>query len=322
MEYASIPGTGKPASRIVLGTMIVSAREQERSDALLDAAYESGITTLDTAWVYGGGESERGIGAWLRKRGLRDKVVLISKGCHHNADRKRVTPFDLTADLHDSLARLGTDSIDIYMLHRDDPSAPVGPIVETLNAHLHAGRIRAFGGSNWTHARLREANAYAERHGLVPFTVSSPNFGLAEQVEDPWGPGCVSLGGPRNAEAREWYASTGTAIFAYSSLGRGLFSGRITRENYKETADGACARAYCHEVNFRRLDRVRELAERKGVSTAQVALAWVLSQPLNTFALVGAASAEECQANNAALDIKLTPAECAWLDLRAETPEG
>ena len=97
-----------------------------------------------------------------------------------------------------------------------------------------------------------------------------------------------------------------------------MFSGRITRENCEEVADGACRKAYCHEVNFRRLDRATELAGKKGVSVAQIAMAYILSQPLNVFAIVGAANRDECEANAAALDIRLSEEELAWLDLRDE----
>lgn len=319
MDYGTIEGVDKKISRIVLGSMIINRTEREKSFALLDTAAEAGITAIDTAHVYAGGDSERAIGEWMAERGNRDATVILSKGCHHNADRRRVTPFDLASDLHDSLTRLKTDYIDVYVLHRDDPDVPVGPIVEALNEQREAGRIRAFGGSNWTHERLREANAYAEAHGLVPFRVSSPNFGLAEQVENPWGDGCVSLSGPAREEARRYHAEAELAVFAYSSLARGLFSDRVTRENFKETADGASQRAYCHEVNFRRLDRVRELAEAKGVSVPQIALAWVLRQPLDVYALVGAASGAEIRANLAALELPLTEDELAWLDLRQKT---
>lgn len=319
MQYGQVPGVGKPVSRIVLGTMIVNAGDYERSADLLDAATELGGTTLDTAHVYGGGNSERAIGRWMDERGNRDRVVILSKGCHHNQDRRRVTPFDIAADLHDSLARLRTDHIDIYLLHRDDPEVAVGPIVDALNEHHARGRIGAFGGSNWTHRRIAEANAYAEAHGLVPFAASSPNYSLAAQVEDPWGGGSVTLSGPANADPRQWYRDAGLAVFAWSSLARGLFSGRITRENYEELADGACRRAYCHEENFQRLDRARALAEDRGIAVAQIALAYVLSTPLDLFALVGAASREEFQACIDASAVELTPAEMAWLNLeRAE----
>ena len=320
MKYGRIDGLNKPVSRVVLGTMIVTIAEKERSFALLDAACEAGINAVDVAHVYGGGQSERCVGAWLREHGVRETFVIITKGCHPNQDRKRVTPFDLAADLHDSLARLQTDYIDVYLLHRDDPSVPVGPIVRALNEHHRKGRIRAFGGSNWSHQRIQEANDYARKHGLVPFTASSPNFGLAEQVEDPWGPGCETISGPGKAEARAWYRRNRMPVLAYSSLGRGLFSGRMTRDNFKEISDGACARAYCHEVNFQRLDRARQLAAERGVNVTQIALAYVLQQPLKTFALVGAASKEECVANAAAVEIKLSAKELAWLDMGGECP--
>jgi len=324
MLYGNVRGIDKPVSRLVLGTMIINTRELEKSFALMDAAFELGCTTLDTAHVYAGGDSERAIGRWMEERGNRDKVIVLSKGAHPNADRKRVTPFDITADLHDSLTRLRADYIDIYMLHRDDPGVPVGPIVECLNEHLQAGRIRAMGGSNWRHERIQEANDYAEAHGLVPFAASSPNFGLAEQVEDPWGPGCVSLSGPDEAEARKWYQESQMPVFAYSSLGRGFFSGRITRENFEDLKqkgmiDGACLRAYCHETNFKRLDRVQILAKEKGMTVPQIATAYIMNQLLNVFALVGAANRDEFKANVEACKLKLTPEEIAWLDLRSDS---
>ena len=322
MEYGSIVGLDKPVARIVLGTMIVNAQEPERSRALLDAVFERGGNTLDTAHGYAGGNSERGIGDWMQARGVRDEVVIITKGCHHNADRKRVTPFDLTSDLFDSLARLRTDTIDLYFLHRDDPDVPVGEIVDVLNEHYAAGRIRAFGGSNWTHERIAEANAYARTNGLVPFVASSPNYGLADQIENPWGEGCVTLSAPRNADARAWYQREAMPVFAYSSLARGLFSGRVTRANYSETVemlDGACRRAYCHEPNIQRLDRAHELAAEKGITVPQLVLAFLFASPLDVFPIVGAANGDEYAENLAAFDVELTSQECAWLDLESDT---
>lgn len=322
MEYGTIPGVNKPVARLVLGSMFVSTIERERCFALLDDVFALGGNTFDTAHIYAGGNSERLLGEWMETRGNREQVVILTKGCHHNADRKRVTPFDLASDLFDSLARLRTDYVDIYVLHRDDPSVPVGPIVEALNEHHAAGRIRAFGGSNWAHQRIAEANAYAESHGLVPFTVSSPNYGLADQIEDPWGGGCVTLSGPANAEARAWYAQNQMPIFAYSSLARGLFSGRITRENFfqlRATLDNACLKAYCHEPNFQRLDRAFILAAEKGITVPQVALAFILRSSLNVFPLVGAVSKKEFAENIVALSVSLTPEERAWLDLERDT---
>ncbi|MDA3963432.1 MAG: aldo/keto reductase [Planctomycetota bacterium] len=315
MNTLPVIGSPRPASRIALGTMIVNRNERERSFALLDAALAAGITTLDCAHGYAGGESERCIGDWLTDRGCRDAVTILTKGCHPNADRKRVTPDDIGSDLRDSLARLKTDQVDIWLLHRDDTSVPVDEIVDCLARHHAAGRIGAYGGSNWTHQRIAEANAYAASKGLPAFTASSPNFSLAEQVNDPWGPGCVGIGGPQQAEARAWYAEQDIRIFCYSSLARGLFSGRITRDNFSDVADGACATAYCHEVNFRRLDRAQALADARGLSVAQVAMAWVLNHSLDVVACCGAANAEEIAGVVAAAEAKFDQVTMDWLDL-------
>ncbi|MDP6359783.1 MAG: aldo/keto reductase [Planctomycetota bacterium] len=317
-----IPGIDKPISRIVLGTMILDTDRKEECFAFLDAAYECGINTFDTAAVYAEGASERCLGMWCAERGLREKVVILDKGCHQNADRKRVTTFDLAADLHDTLARLQTNCIDLYMLHRDDPSVPVGPIVQALNEHHKAGRIKAFGVSNWSLHRIREAIRYAVDHDLQPFAANSPNYGLAEQVENPWGPGCTSLSGPDNKADRDWHIETQMPVFAYSSLGRGLFSGRLLRDNYREIADDVCERAYCHEVNFQRLDRAMEMARQKGVSVPQIALAFVLNSRMNIFALVGAASREEIEQCVAVRDIRLSEAELTWLETGSVEPSS
>ena len=130
----------------------------------------------------------------------------------------------------------------------------------------------------------------------------------------PWRPGCVSLSGPRNRAERDWHVARQMPVFAYSSLGRGLFSGRVSRENFEELADGACQRAYCHEVNFQRLDRAREMAEQKGLTVTQLALAYVLNSPMAAHAIVGAANREEIEQCAAAGDIILSEEERSWLD--------
>jgi aryl-alcohol dehydrogenase-like predicted oxidoreductase len=320
MEYGKVKGLDKPVSRIAQGTMVLRPDKAEQGFALLDAVFAAGCNTFDAAHLYGGGSCERLLGQWIEERGLREQVVILTKAAHHSADRKRVTPFDIAADLHDSLARLRTEYIDLYVLHRDDPAVPVGPIVEVLNEYRAKGRIRVFGGSNWTTERLQEANEYAEAHGLVPFAVSSPNFSLAEQVEAPWAD-CVTISGPQNAAARAWYAAQRMPLFTWSSLARGFFSGRLTRQNFEEikpTLDPSTVRAYCCEANFQRLDRAGELARERDRSVPQIALAYVLQQPLEIYALVGCETPEEFLANTGALEIALTQEEMEWLDLRRQ----
>ncbi len=319
MKYGSVAGIEKPVARIVQGTVMIRSEEEgdeERSFALLDEVFAHGGTTFDTAHQYGGGDCERTFGRWVRERGLREEVVIIGKGAHHNEDRKRVTPFDITGDLYDSLARLGSDYIDLYLLHRDDPSVPVGPIVEVLNEHKAEGRIHAFGGSNWRPERLREANDYAARNGLTPMVASSPNLSLAVQFVEPW-PDCVSISGAEGQEDRGWYEETRMPLFTWSSLAGGFFSGRFTRDNldtFEAYLDRICVVTYCHEENFGRFDRAEVLAREKGLSVPQVALAYALDQPLEVFALVGCNTGDEFRANVEAGAVGLTPEELAWLE--------
>ena len=314
MHYATIPGVEKPVSRLVQGTAMINGSNQEWGLSLFDSVFELGCNTFDTAHGYGGGQTERVLGRWMRERGLQDQVVIITKASHPNADRKRVTPYDITSDLHDSLVRLQLDTIDLYLLHRDDPAVPVGPIVEVLNEHKAAGKIKVFGGSNWSRQRIQEANEYAAAHGLTPFAISSPNFSLAEQFQEPW-PDCISIS--KDAESRAWYAQNQMPLFAWSSLAGGFFSGRFTRDNlgtFDQYFDKVCVDTYCYEANFQRFDRAAQMAQEKGVSVAQAAMAYVVNQPLNLFPLVAHESRDELAANLAAFDLKLTSDELAWLE--------
>ncbi|MCC6483946.1 MAG: aldo/keto reductase [Armatimonadetes bacterium] len=319
MQYGQIPGIDKPFSRLVQGTTMIGSGDIDGSFALLDGVLELGYTVFDTAHIYGGGDNERTLGRWISDRGVRDRVVILAKGAHLNADRRRVTPWDITSDLYDSLARFKTDYIDLYVLHRDDPDFPVEPIVDILNEHARAGRIRAFGGSNWTHDRIQQANSYATANGLIPFAVSNPQFSLAVQKEEPWDE-CVSITGPEGAQARKYYQESQIPLLLWSSVAGGFFSGRFRRDNLDSFTDGSdqlCVRCYATEENFQRLDRAEEMAAGKGVTAYQIALAWVLAQPQNTFPLVGARTVEEARQNAEALEIKLTPQESAWLNLES-----
>ena len=323
MQYGNVPGVTKPISRLLQGTAntIFDPSKPAQAFALLDLAMEHGVNTFDTAHCYGEG-NESTLGRWVRERNVRDQVVILAKGAHpygHN----RVTPEDIESDMTESMKRQGLDYFDLYVLHRDDPSVPVGPIVEALNAHQKAGRIGAFGGSNWSYTRIAEANAYAQEHGLTPFAVSSPNFSLAEQYEEPWD-GCVSISGPQGEAAREWYAQHNVALMPWSSMAGGFFSDTYHRDNLETFAKDdyfaqLCIKCYCGETNFQRLDRARELAKSKGLSVAQIAVAFSVSQPLNLFLLISSLTRDQFAANVAALDLKLTSQEIAYLDLKVDS---
>jgi len=320
MEYGTIKGIEKRTSRLVQGTIMLWEKHREESFTFLDRLAQLGCTTFDTAHSYNNGESDSVLGRWMELRGNREDMVIIGKSAHPDGDRKRVTAADIDKDIRESLERLRTDYMDLHLLHRDDPTVPVGPIVEELNAQREAGRIRAFGGSNWQPARIQEANDYAGAHGLVPFVASSPNYSLAVQAEEPW-EDCISIGGEENAEKRVWYQESRMPVLAWSTLGRGFFRGNLTKENFSEMRDDleeCCVRAFCTTENFLRLERVQALAQARNHSIAQVALAYLFHQPLDLFAMVGCTRPESFQECVGALEIKLSDSEIEWLDLRRE----
>jgi aryl-alcohol dehydrogenase-like predicted oxidoreductase len=309
MKYAPFAPLNRDLSRLVLGSMVFNPEAPELADTLLDAWFEAGGNIVDTAHVYHGGHSERILGRWLEARNLRSEVVILTKGAHHNADRRRVTPEDILCDLRDSLARLRTDTIDLYLLHRDDPDVPVEEIVDALNEQYQAGRIRAFGGSNWSTARLDAANAYAAREGLVGFTASSVHLSLAQPGGEIW-PGCLDA---RSEADRTWYRDRQLPLFAWSSQARGFFSGTFTPENIAENE--LMQRVYGRPGNWERLRRAGELGRERGFSAIQVALAWVLHQPFPVFPIIGPATVDELSSSLRALELELSPDELAWLDL-------
>ena len=320
MKYGTVKNVGKPVSRLVMGMASLPGNDMEEKFCLLDEVFALGINTFDTAAIYRN-DSEECLIKWIADRGIRDQVVLLTKGAHPNKWRKRVTPYDILSDVSDSLAKPGADYIDIFMLHRDDPDVPVEPIIDILNRLYEAGKIRSFGCSNWTAERVQRANEYAQKFGMLGFSSVSPNYGLAVQVNDPWRGGCVSLTGDSAEEERRYYRENQMPIFAYSSLGRGFFSGKFRsdeQEKAKTFLDRPALVGYFSENNFERLKRVELLAEKIHAKVPQIALAWTLQSGLNVFPIVSAKTGERMKENIRALDVKITPDEAAWLNLEKD----
>ena len=164
MKCQNIKCIDKPLSRIIYGCTTEAMMKGQNVNKLLDEIYALGINTFDTAENYG--LSEVSLGNWMKERNNRNKVVVITKGCHPYDGVDRMTPEYLKQDIEQSFRRLQTDYIDIYLLHRDVLEVPVGPIVEVLNEYYKDGKIGALGGSNWTVERIREADNYAKEHNL------------------------------------------------------------------------------------------------------------------------------------------------------------
>ena len=304
MTYGEIAGVGKSMSRLVMG--VDNQTTMPHTAVMFDDFFERGGTCFDTAYIYGGGKCERVLGRWVEDRGLRDQVVILGKGAH----TPHCTPEAVGPQLAESLDRLRTDHVDVYMLHRDDPAVPVGEFVDALNEQRAAGRARVFGVSNWSIERVEAANAYAAEHGMAGVSAISNNFSLARMVEPVWA-GCVSS---NDAPWRAWLARTRTPLMPWSSQARGFFTGRAAPEDH---SDPELVRAWYADDNFERLARAREMASERSIPPIVIALAWVLTQPFPTFPLIGPHALPETRTSMAALEVTLTPEEVDWLNLEA-----
>lgn len=311
-----IPGLGRPVSRVFFGTARapVSTDEPEASE-LLDSVLSCGINAFDCARSYG--KAEKALGKWMESRRCRDQVVLLSKCGDIRWRIVHVNRHVIKKQLQQSLDALRTDHIDIYLLHRYDPKTRLEEYIEALNEHQENGKIGVFGVSNWPYQVIEAANRYAASHGLSGFSVSSPNYGLARQMKDLWGGGCVTISGPENREARDWYSKNQMPVVAYSSLGRGFFSGRFRSFDY-ETArrvlDGFAQKGYLYEENMRRLQRAEQLADRYGISVSEVAMRYIFSSAMNVFAVVSSTSPERLRLNIRAAAAPLTAEDVQFLE--------
>jgi aryl-alcohol dehydrogenase-like predicted oxidoreductase len=275
------------------------------ASVMFDDFVERGGNCFDTAYIYGGGLAERLLGQWMRNRSNRDELVVIGKGAH----TPHCDPESIGRQLTESLERLQTDYVDLYFMHRDNTDVPVGEFVDVLDELHRAGRIHAYGGSNWTTDRLVEANAYAQSHDRKGFVALSNNFSLARMVEPPWA-GCLASSDP---EPRRWLERHQMPLFPWSSQARGFFTARSRPD---ERSDPELARCWYSDDNFVRKERAQDLAHQRGVSAVAIALAYVLAQEFPTFPLIGPQQLGETRDSYAALDVELTPAEVRWLDLR------
>ena len=295
-------------SRLVLGTAALGSGSERDAFRLLDGVHAHGGVAFDSAYQYCEGESEARLGRWLAKR-EREALFIVTKGGHPEGGRARMTREAIAHDLETSLRRLGCGYIDLYLLHRDDERVPVEEVLEMMQEHVEQGKVRAFGVSNWRHERIAEANAHAERFGGVRISASSPHFSLAVPLEPPW-PGCVSIAGDEAAEARAFYRETGMPILAWSSLAMGFFG---TLSPVAELSR-LCERVFGSPANLARRARAVQLAAEKGLTPTQVALMYVLSQPLAMHAIVGCLSVQEFAALAEVAEQRLNPAEIGWLE--------
>jgi len=299
MRYGEVPGLNKKVAKFVMGC---DNRNRLRDAApVWDYYFEQGGNAFDTAYIYGGGKIEQALGQWIKARGVRDEVTVLTKGAH----TPHCTPEGITKQLLESLERKQFDKADIYIMHRDNLDVPVGEFIDVLNEHVEAGRVTVFGGSNWTLERFAEANAYAKANGKQGMTVLSDNLSLARMVHPVWA-GCVHVS---DKKSRQWLAENNVTNFAWSSQARGYFLPEDQR--MKLGADNFSK--WDSPDNQTRRERAEELAKKKGCSAINIAAAYVIGQAFPSFALVGPRTIEEIADVMRGLDVELTAEEIDYL---------
>ena len=304
----------KNVSRLVMGCD--NQPSLHHAATMWDDFYLQGGNTFDTAYIYGQGSMEAMLGQWHEQRNIRNDIVIVGKGAHTPDNY----PNKITPQLDVSLDRLRSDYVDMYFLHRDNLDIPVGEFIDALNDEVKRGRIQAFGGSNWTIARVREANQYAAENGLQGFSAVSNNFSLAQMVNRIW-PGVEAVSSTQDLN---YMAENDIALMPWSSQARGFFTpwaaavmAQSSKENQVVTTMQPTVEelkfTWFSEENFARRERAAKLADKYQVDLINIALAYVLNQPFATFPLVGPRQLWETSSCISALSIALTSAEVAYL---------
>ena len=319
MQLLQLPGTALSVSPLCLGGVPFGLTLTEpESFALLDRFVALGGNFLDTARIYSDwvpGEfrrSERILGDWLQSRGRRDRLIVATKGAHPFIDSltvPRTSAAEIRDDLEGSLRTLRTEVVDLYWLHRDDETRPVAHFIDVLNQFLREGKIRAFGASNWTAARLRTANAHARATGQQGFVANQPFWSLGCQQAKP----STILGLVKfDAEAWRFHRETGLAVLPYTSQANGFFS-KLALPPDRRAADLAKSDYYT-PPNLAAGQIVARLAREKQVNPSAIVLAYVRSRPFPVVPIVGCRTHAQLDDTIAGLAVRLSVAELRELE--------
>jgi aryl-alcohol dehydrogenase-like predicted oxidoreductase len=316
MDYRTLGRSGCSVSTLALGTMTFGKETDEAgAHEQLDTFVAAGGNLVDTADVYNAGTSEEMIGRWLSDRpaDVRDRVVLATKGrfpTGEDVNDLGLSRRHLQRALDASLTRLGVDCVDLYQVHSWDPVTPLEETLETLDGFVRAGKVRYVGLSNYTGWQVQKTVALAREHGWsVPVTLQPQYNLLVREIEWEIVPACLDAG---------------LGLLPWSPLGGGWLTGKYTRDERPtgstrlgedpdrgvEAYDRRSARERTWDV----VDAVREIADQRGVSMAQVALAWLAARPAVTSVILGARTTEQLEDNLAAADVTLDDKEVAALD--------
>jgi aryl-alcohol dehydrogenase-like predicted oxidoreductase len=320
MQVAKLPNIDKELSVICLGTGQYGSRiSAADSFRLLDRFAELGGTFIDTAHVYGAwdvsgynggyGNSEKVIGEWLAKTGMQQKIAVGTKGGHPDLDSgvSRMNPEDISLHISESLERLQIDAIDMYWIHKDEPSIPAGEILGMVSEHVEAGRIKALGCSNWNIQRQQEAAKAATRLGLTGFVASQIGWSLARATQSFSKPEHADML-YMNADILRYHIETKTPVAGYSAQAGGFFAAKYAGLDF-EASDfpkPALATKYGNSLSYSRRTAAAALAREIGCSANQVALAWMMHHPFLAFPIASPATLQQLDDTMKAGEIELS----------------
>lgn len=313
MLYSNLGSTGLIVSRLALGTMTFSAgsgnsavartREASASD-LVARAIDAGINFIDTADVYAGGESEQILGRAIA--GRRDDIVIATKAGWRTGqalNRSGLSARHLLWSVDQSLKRLATDYIDVYIAHRDDAHTPLEETLQALDAIVRAGKVRYLGVSNWAPWKISAAIELQRANGWAQFTHIQSMYSL--------------LGRDLEHQILPIASHYGLGITAWSPLAGGFLSGKYTADNLADPENrlsGFDALPIDKEKGFILIEDMRKIAQAHNASVAQVALGWLVAKPHVTSVLIGASKMSQLEDNLAAVDLQLSTDDIDWLD--------
>ncbi len=314
MRYVNLGRTGLKVSRLCLGTMTYGdpawrswVLPEDAGRPFIKRALEAGITFFDTADVYSRGVSEAILGRAIRDFAPRRADVVVATKV---AFPMSAAPNDgglsrkhILAGIDASLRRLGTDYVDLYQIHRWDPETPIEETLQALHDGGRAGKARYIGASSMWAWQFAKALYLADRHGWTRFVSMQNHYNLVYREEE--------------REMLPLCADEGIGVIPWSPLARGFLAGNRRASDKGETAraktDDLAHKLYYADSDFRIVDRVVEVAKARGVTPAQIALAWVLHQPAVTAPIVGASKMEQLEQAIGALDISFTAEELTAL---------
>ena len=318
MKYDRIEGIDKDISKLVMGCD--NQDDINEASKLWDHWIEVGGNMFDTAFIYGGGNHEKVLGQWLKNNNNRQDVLILGKGAH----TPDCNPEAISKQLTISLERMNTDYVDVYIMHRDNTDFPVDEFMDVLNQEKDKGRIKVFGGSNWTLERFKKANEWSKDNSKQEMSVLNNNLALAKMINPLWS-GCLSS---NDEKIIEYLKNSKKAHMSWSSQARGFFlEDNITLEienkiteaesSWRKSGENSSGPISCYDSaeNRERKKRANELADKKGCSAHNIAASWAINQPFSSFALIGPRSISELDTTLPCLDIELSEEEINWLNL-------